>query len=1005
MIVQAHMKEKKEYDEADDCEQIISNLKSVLSTSLLSGLAVSLRARPIRWITKFVEKDGLTLLLKYLKDMETVQLDIEHEELLIFCLKSLMNNKYGLTSVLSHPESLFVISLSLRSPNIKTRIACLEILGAVCMITGGHKRILDSMTQLSRHIGEHCRFETVMVCLEADALLRGGFLGESRYEKITELQTAALSFINALINGGPGKDMDFRMHIRFEFLKMGVDATAARLSKSSSDEFLLTQIHVFQEGLKADEFQLSRNLNVKKIDFYNSQSMCNAILDHMKDTRSAIHFTEVVKQGLLLTSNPKNMADYWNIASEFLKQLVLQKKGEDLDPAFSKYNVDRELLFGQLANVEKTKEAEKRAKMYKERAERLDSEIESLQESIAQELNNLDSTIKSQEEKEMELQEQVSKLRLENEKLTKQLENRPVVEKVVTVNKVSDADAIAKNSAKTIEAAPSQDEKSDSSAIPPAPPVIGSAPPPPPPPPAGGIPGAPAPPPPPGMPSFNFPSNSPQKKLKLTDKPMKPLQWTKLNPNDVSDTVWKSLDEDTILEKMDKNEFETLFGQTIGRKSKLSPPIESQDKTSPNPSNENIGNPEIPQVSVLDSKRSQNTNILLKSMKLKVDELQKAVYSVNVKVIAPHIANELLKLIPTADEISILENYKNDVHNFALPERFFWEVSKINQYEQRIKALYVKGMFDEWIDDAKKQLKYWLVGTRDLSSSKKFRELLKVILALGNYLNSGPRGGAFGFKLESLSKLAEVRSTVEERRYTLLHFLADRVETTFHEAKGWDNEIKSCDSASKVELPSLRQLMGQMRAGLKDITKLLDTLREAEKNSIDKFVPIMTDWVRLYQKKFDHLESTFQEAEQLYKDCCKDFGEDPSSMNPSEFFNRISLFIASYQAAINDNKISEDKKVEASRKEKEREERSKLLQVKKATRQRESSTKDGELDDLISSIKSGQAFFNQGFAPQKRRKGRGIGSSRSPLSKSKNSLGSSKGSLQRLNDVFSSNLG
>jgi hypothetical protein len=73
-------------------------LKEGPTTELLSALVVSLRARPIRWINRFVEGDGLTMILNYLKTMEDSKVNIEHEELCIKALKSLMNNKVSTSS-------------------------------------------------------------------------------------------------------------------------------------------------------------------------------------------------------------------------------------------------------------------------------------------------------------------------------------------------------------------------------------------------------------------------------------------------------------------------------------------------------------------------------------------------------------------------------------------------------------------------------------------------------------------------------------------------------------------------------------------------------------------------------------------------------------------------------------------------------------------------------------------------------------------------------------------
>jgi hypothetical protein len=60
---------------------------------------------------------------------------------------------------------------------------------------------------------------------------------------------------------------------------------------------------------------------------------------------------------------------------------------------------------------------------------------------------------------------------------------------------------------------------------------------------------------------------------------------------------------------------------------------------------------------------------------------------------------------------------------------------------------------------------------KDVSQSKKVKELFRIILALGNYMNSGQRGGAFGFKLQSVLKMIDTKSNIASRKHTMLHFL------------------------------------------------------------------------------------------------------------------------------------------------------------------------------------------------------------------------------------------
>ena len=53
--------------------------------------------------------------------------------------------------------------------------------------------------------------------------------------------------------------------------------------------------------------------------------------------------------------------------------------------------------------------------------------------------------------------------------------------------------------------------------------------------------------------------------------------------------------------------------------------------------------------------------------------------------------------------------------------------------------------------------------------------MLELILAFGNYMNRGQRGNAVGFKLNSLTRIADTKSSCN-KSITLLHFIASTCE-------------------------------------------------------------------------------------------------------------------------------------------------------------------------------------------------------------------------------------
>ena len=80
-------------------------------------------------------------------------------------------------------------------------------------------------------------------------------------------------------------------------------------------------------------------------------------------------------------------------------------------------------------------------------------------------------------------------------------------------------------------------------------------------------------------------------------------------------------------------------------------------------------------------------------------------------------------------------------------------MAKIPFYERRLKALLFKACYDEYLQDIQTGMLRLHQAMNDVEQSSKLRGILQVVLAMGNYMN-GQRGGAYGFKLSSLQKVA-----------------------------------------------------------------------------------------------------------------------------------------------------------------------------------------------------------------------------------------------------------
>ncbi len=68
-----------------------------------------------------------------------------------------------------------------------------------------------------------------------------------------------------------------------------------------------------------------------------------------------------------------------------------------------------------------------------------------------------------------------------------------------------------------------------------------------------------------------------------------------------------------------------------------------------------------------------------------------------------------------------------------------------------------------------------LQASKQVLKSRRIKKLLELVLAFGNYMNRGQRGNASGFRVSSLNKIIDTKSSID-RKITLLHYMATVVE-------------------------------------------------------------------------------------------------------------------------------------------------------------------------------------------------------------------------------------
>ncbi|XP_005072467.2 disheveled-associated activator of morphogenesis 2 isoform X1 [Mesocricetus auratus] len=956
---------------------------------VVEDLKTALRTQPMRFVTRFIELEGLTCLLNFLRSMDHATCESRIHTSLIGCIKALMNNSQGRAHVLAQPEAISTIAQSLRTENSKTKVAVLEILGAVCLVPGGHKKVLQAMLHYQVYAAERTRFQTLLNELDRS-------LG--RYRDEVNLKTAIMSFINAVLNAGAGEDnLEFRLHLRYEFLMLGIQPVIDKL-RQHENAILDKHLDFFEMVRNEDDLELARRFDMVHIDTKSASQMFELIHKKLKHTEAYPCLLSVLHHCLQMPY--KRNGGYfqqWQLLDRILQQIVLQdEQGIDPDLApLENFNVKN--IVNMLIN-------ENEVKQWRDQAEKFRKEHMELVSRLERKERECETKTLEKEEMMRTLNKMKDKLARESQELRQA--RGQVAELVAQLNEISTGPV----SSPPPPGGPLPlSSSTTTNALPPPPPPLpfASCPPPPPPPlPPGGPPIPPGAPPcfssGPPLPQDPFPSNDApplrKKRIPQPSHPLKSFNWVKLNEDRVSGTVWNEIDDTQVFRILDLEDFEKMFSayqrhqggmqegpqrergnvRDRGTASRPLPAAEANVRRTENTSRsmasstspkKELGSTEdiyltsrkVKELSVIDGRRAQNCIILLSKLKLSNEEIRQAILRMDEQEdLAKDMLEQLLKFIPEKSDIDLLEEHKHEIERMARADRFLYEMSRIDHYQQRLQALFFKKKFQERLAEAKPKVEAILLASRELTLSKRLKQMLEVVLAIGNFMNKGQRGGAYGFRVASLNKIADTKSSID-RNISLLHYLIMILEKHFPDILNMPSELRHLSEAAKVNLAELEKEVGTLRRGLRAVEVELEYQRHQAQDPNDKFVPVMSDFITVSSFSFSELEDQLNEARDKFAKALMHFGEQESKMQPDEFFGIFDTFLQAFLEARQD--------LEAMRRRKEDDERrARMESMLKEQREKErwqrqrkvlaggSLEESGEFDDLVSALRSGEVF-------------------------------------------------
>lgn len=181
-------------------------------------------------------------------------------------------------------------------------------------------------------------------------------------------------------------------------------------------------------------------------------------------------------------------------------------------------------------------------------------------------------------------------------------------------------------------------------------------------------------------------------------------------------------------------------------------------------------------------------------------------------------------------------------------------------------------------------------ASNSVKVSQKFKDVLEVVLAFGNYLNSSKRGPAYGFKLQSLDTLLDTKST--DKRICLLHYIVGTIRQKFPDLLSFDTELVYVDKAAQVSLENVVTDVNELEKGMEVVRKETELRGKAQHNHV------LRDFLNNSEDKLKKMKQDSKKAQNVFKECVEYFGESSRNADANAFFSLLVRFTKAFKVSI-----------------------------------------------------------------------------------------------------------
>uniref|UniRef100_A0A8D3CGF6 GBD/FH3 domain-containing protein n=1 Tax=Scophthalmus maximus TaxID=52904 RepID=A0A8D3CGF6_SCOMX len=418
-------------------QELKSDYRDTPLLSCLESLRVSLNNNPVSWVQNFGD-EGLALLLNLLRRLQEEKDEYPPpflrpaEILLTLFPLPFFPLQYGLKSMLESEEGIPLLVRAINPTVPHMMVDAVKLLSAISILEHPenlHERVLEAITEEAEKRDIE-RFQPLIAGMNKHNIaLKGG----------------CMQLINALISRG--EELDFRIHIRSELLRLGLRDLLTEVRTIENEE-LRVQLTVFDEQAEDDSEDLKVRLDDIRIEMEypsSGKNLFEIVVNTVKDSKAETHFLSLMQHLLLIRNDYLARPQYYKLMDECIAQIVLHRNGADPDFKCRNLSINIEGMIDNMVDQTKVETSEAKAT---ELGKKLDAELTARHElqvelkklegdyeqkllDLSQEKEQLASSKQEREKENQGLQQQLSTLKQQIEKMSQDLEEAKT--KVVTV--------------------------------------------------------------------------------------------------------------------------------------------------------------------------------------------------------------------------------------------------------------------------------------------------------------------------------------------------------------------------------------------------------------------------------------------------------------------------------------------------------------------------------------------------------------------------------------------